>query len=60
MQVMILSLTAFCALRVAMLIVVMKIHASFAVLMSIFPISWGAALLAILIYIRKADWIDRV
>lgn len=60
MQVMILSLTAFCALRVAMLIVVMKIHASFAVLMAIFPVSWGVALLAILLYIWRADWIDRV
>lgn len=56
MQVMIISLTAFCALRVVMLIGVMKMKASFAALMAIFPISWVVALIAILIYIWRCDW----
>lgn len=56
MQVMIISLTAFCALRVVMLIGVMKMKASFAALMAIFPVSWVAALIAILIYIWRCDW----
>ncbi len=57
MQVLVISLGAFCALRVILVIAVMKLQASFAALMAIFPISWGVALLAILIYIWRADWL---
>lgn len=56
MQVMIISLFAFCALRVALLVGVMKMKASFSALMAIFPVSWVVALVAVLAYIWRCGW----
>ena len=55
-EAMCISIGTMCILRLAMLGIINRMKGSFAVLLAIFPVTWVAALAAILIYMWRADW----
>ncbi len=56
-EAMIISIASLCIFRIIMLEIVTKASDSFQVLLSIFPASWIAALIAIAVYMWRSDWL---
>lgn len=55
-EAMCISIGAMCVLRLVMLAIIRGMDGSFSMLLTIFPVTWVAALAAVSIYMWRADW----